>query len=195
MLYYLTLRVQLQQVMPKVKYFMWRTSWLILPTANNLIARGCNVSQRCCIFGLQNETVYHVFFECAFSLNVWSSICTWVTDGIEEWAIYRGFFGKKILLKWMNRNFYVLHCGYYGIIERNKGFHDNVISIPWLVADKAKSLVASFKVLSEQAKWDGDLGTCHVWVGHVPSCSLVLMKCVFLHTAKKNNNNNSLYKT
>ena len=61
-------------IMPKIKFFMLRMAWNILPTANNLRMRRVQVERVSCVCGMEKESVGHVLFECDFSLKVWERV-------------------------------------------------------------------------------------------------------------------------
>lgn len=77
-----------------------------MPTRDALIRRGI-ISQPhevCCVFCFRAaKTVGHLFFECPFSYNIWSSVLNWVglegvvhRDCIIHFMQFGGFFkGKK----------------------------------------------------------------------------------------------------
>ena len=65
------------RVLPRVKCFMWRLLWAILPTRDRVIQRGLNC-KIIVVHVILNESTYHVFFECDFSRQVLYNICKWV---------------------------------------------------------------------------------------------------------------------
>ncbi|KAL8125864.1 hypothetical protein AgCh_013243 [Apium graveolens] len=64
----------------KVRFFMWRTCRLCLPTAMALIEKRVNIDSKCTWCRVANEDAKHVLFECIFARNVWSSV------GMSEWT-------------------------------------------------------------------------------------------------------------
>ncbi|XP_074289043.1 uncharacterized protein LOC141614184 [Silene latifolia] len=49
-----------------------------LPTVDNLIQRGLYLVNRCVLCCCQNESLGHLFFQCSFAAQVWSSIASWL---------------------------------------------------------------------------------------------------------------------
>ena len=66
--------------MPKVKYFIWRFVWGILLTVDNLLLRRLNVDSGCQICVEQNESIFHIMFECRLSKQIWKESCLWVLE-------------------------------------------------------------------------------------------------------------------
>ena len=64
---------------PKVEFFLWRLLWGILRR------RQIQVDNNYCVYGSQDESFYHVFFECNFSLEVWRIVCSWLVLSLEVW--------------------------------------------------------------------------------------------------------------
>ncbi|XVF07913.1 hypothetical protein REPUB_Repub06bG0180100 [Reevesia pubescens] len=62
-------------VPPKIKFFLWRLLWNILPTRSNLNAKGIACYNSCVVCGRHPESTYHIFFTCNFSRTVWLSLC------------------------------------------------------------------------------------------------------------------------
>ena len=57
------------KVVLKVKYFIWRLLWMILPTMDNLGAKGVNINRGCCVCE-EKESIFHIMFECRFNSGV-----------------------------------------------------------------------------------------------------------------------------
>ena len=51
-------------VWPRIKIFLWTTARDIIPTRTRLASKGVEVGNGCYLCGAQNETIYHLFFEC-----------------------------------------------------------------------------------------------------------------------------------
>ncbi|XVF26822.1 hypothetical protein REPUB_Repub14bG0051900 [Reevesia pubescens] len=47
--------------MPKVKFFIWKLMWNILPVASNLSVREISINNKCMVCAGENETFYHTF--------------------------------------------------------------------------------------------------------------------------------------
>ena len=62
-------------IMPKIKYFIWRVLWGILSTLDNLWRRRLNVYRNCQTCVDFNESLVHVMFECSLSKQVWREYC------------------------------------------------------------------------------------------------------------------------
>lgn len=57
---------------PKLIHFVWQVLSGTLPVLKNLKAHGINCDPRCSICGAEEESVYHVIFECPPALPVWA---------------------------------------------------------------------------------------------------------------------------
>ena len=73
--------------MQKVKYFLWRLIWGILPTADSLLMKRLQVKGTCQICAEQNETIFHAMFECIFNLRVWMGCCSRVLKVTQDLTI------------------------------------------------------------------------------------------------------------
>lgn len=58
---------------PKQAFIVWVLMWNRLSTRDKLISWGISVPPDCVLCGTLHETSYHLFFECAYSLEVWNS--------------------------------------------------------------------------------------------------------------------------
>lgn len=58
----------------KVRFFLWRTCRLCLPTATLLREKRVNIDSKCAWCRLEIESIEHVLFECEFARQVWNSV-------------------------------------------------------------------------------------------------------------------------
>ncbi|GKV19580.1 hypothetical protein SLEP1_g29819 [Rubroshorea leprosula] len=63
----------------KVSIFAWRLFLNQLPTKDNLILHGVNLSSKpnCVLCGDYIEDLNHIFATCQYSQNIWNRICNW----------------------------------------------------------------------------------------------------------------------
>ena len=57
---------------PKLRHFVWQVLSGTLPVSKNLKARGIECDLRCGICGAEEESIYHVIFECPPALQTWA---------------------------------------------------------------------------------------------------------------------------
>ena len=55
--------------MPKIKVFIWRLCRKALSTKDRLASRGVNVQAGCYWCDHNQETMYHIFFYCPYTIN------------------------------------------------------------------------------------------------------------------------------
>lgn len=61
------------RVIPKIRVFLWKTLYAIIPTKINLIGRFLDVDLFCVRCGADVEIVEHVFRDCEWVRKVWDS--------------------------------------------------------------------------------------------------------------------------
>ncbi|KAL9683709.1 hypothetical protein QQ045_015537 [Rhodiola kirilowii] len=82
------------KVQGKVKIFMWRLFNNALPSACNLISRGCEVESRCLRCGYKMERTSHIFLKCWWSVVFWRQLLEGVChlnlnfSSVEDWDWY-----------------------------------------------------------------------------------------------------------
>ncbi|KAK9995685.1 hypothetical protein SO802_020371 [Lithocarpus litseifolius] len=59
---------------PKVRTFMWRACYNVLPTKSNLAQRKVQIDSKCSFCGKQDETIQHILWEFPFARNVWALV-------------------------------------------------------------------------------------------------------------------------
>ena len=59
------------QCSPKWKLFVWQIISDCLPVYRNLHSRGIKCYMQCQMCGAEEESINHVFFECALALQIW----------------------------------------------------------------------------------------------------------------------------
>ena len=57
---------------PKLRHFGWQVLSGTLPVSKNLKACGIECDLQCGIFGAEEESIYHVLFECPPALPTWA---------------------------------------------------------------------------------------------------------------------------
>lgn len=62
---------------PKIKIFLWKLHWCIVPTRYFLSKRIHNLSQACVWCGHETETVQHLFWDCEIALEAWDFVGNW----------------------------------------------------------------------------------------------------------------------
>ncbi|KAL9687706.1 hypothetical protein QQ045_032113 [Rhodiola kirilowii] len=62
------------KIQGKVKVFIWRLFYDYLPTARNLIKRGCKVEATYKVCGYDNETSLHTFIYCWWARAYWETL-------------------------------------------------------------------------------------------------------------------------
>ena len=58
----------------KVKTFMWRACYNVLPTKSNLARQKVQIDPKCSFCGQQDETTQHILWEYPFARNVWALV-------------------------------------------------------------------------------------------------------------------------
>jgi hypothetical protein len=61
-----------QSIPPSKTLLLWRCLLNKLPTDDNLAARGCLFPSMCSLCNRSEETLYHLFIDCAFARNIWN---------------------------------------------------------------------------------------------------------------------------
>ncbi|KAF4369729.1 hypothetical protein G4B88_022127 [Cannabis sativa] len=67
---------------PKLKHFLWRVCYDILPTSRNLFNRKTLHSPHCSRCHYHDETLEHALFRCPASQKLWNCRNSWIHDGI-----------------------------------------------------------------------------------------------------------------
>lgn len=57
----------LQNLLVFWKLFFWN----ILPTVENIMARGCNLPLKCDLYGTNSDASHHIFLDCRFTRQLW----------------------------------------------------------------------------------------------------------------------------
>ena len=132
-------------VAPKVKLFAWRLIQGFIPVWSILISRGIQVHNCCCMCASCGETVWHVFFDCKFSKEVWKLfnieafnfiVTLWrFNDG---WArLILWLKDKDLVEKWL----YVMWSIWF---NRNQCLHKQFSSLPADLVRKASRMQGDF---------------------------------------------------
>lgn len=67
-------RVWKMKVLPRMKVFPWLVYYNKILTAENLAKRGWNMPSTCVLCRQNNESIKHMFFECVFSLTLYTRV-------------------------------------------------------------------------------------------------------------------------
>uniref|UniRef100_A0A803Q1S7 Reverse transcriptase domain-containing protein n=1 Tax=Cannabis sativa TaxID=3483 RepID=A0A803Q1S7_CANSA len=67
---------------PKLKHFLWRVCYDILPTSRNLFNRKTLHSPHCSRCHYHDETLEHALFRCPASQKLWNCRNSWIHEGI-----------------------------------------------------------------------------------------------------------------
>ncbi|CAM8914848.1 unnamed protein product [Rhodiola kirilowii] len=127
----------------KVKIFMWRLFNNALPSAVNLISRGCEVETRCLKCGYKWESTIHIFLECWWSVEFWRllmegrehlnlnfhSVEDWVWSWVNDFdtrSLTYFFYGAKYI--WFTRN----ELWHKGILW---DVNEAVLRVKWLASE------------------------------------------------------------
>ncbi|MCH86122.1 ribonuclease H protein, partial [Trifolium medium] len=57
---------------PSKSLLVWRLMHNKVPTDDNLMLRGCELPSMCSICSKTVESSFHIFFECAYAVKLWS---------------------------------------------------------------------------------------------------------------------------
>lgn len=83
-------------VIPRVKMFLWRACANALPTRTNLCQRGIEIDPMCTVCGEKEETVDHLFTECAPVAQVWYGTMLRIDVQRERISTFREWLWKKM---------------------------------------------------------------------------------------------------
>ncbi|XP_074300968.1 uncharacterized protein LOC141632308 [Silene latifolia] len=137
--------VQDRQCVPKHSFFGVLAFHDKLPTIDNLAHRGLHLVNRCALCCAHNESVEHLFFQCAFSSQVWVQIAAWLQacpssllDQVVSWYLtqchgVRAGSQRAGLLATM----------YYLWQERNGRIFRGVLSTPESICIRVKFVVSN----------------------------------------------------
>ncbi|OMO90030.1 hypothetical protein COLO4_19432 [Corchorus olitorius] len=73
------------EVQPKVKFFIWRLVWGIIPGKQILKNRGIDIEINCDVYNGVENSLLHTFFHCPFSQMVWRLCCPWLLQFVANW--------------------------------------------------------------------------------------------------------------
>jgi len=60
-----------KDIPPSKSMLVWRLMLNKLPTDENLAARGCLLPSMCSLCNMNEESSFHLFFECTYVINLW----------------------------------------------------------------------------------------------------------------------------
>jgi len=60
-----------KDIPPSKSILVWRLMLNKLPTDDNLAARGCHLPSMCSLCNMNEESSFHLFFECTYATNLW----------------------------------------------------------------------------------------------------------------------------
>ncbi|OMO96147.1 reverse transcriptase [Corchorus capsularis] len=129
-------------LLPKVKYFLWRLIYNILPTKINLQNRGVGIDGGCAVCSEAESSLFHVFFGCYFSRRVWDMSCPWIQGYLDDWASTDNFW-ECLFIKASQLGSMELASSLLWLIwhNRNVALHEGVCKIPSSVCTTAARIV------------------------------------------------------
>ncbi|OMO57673.1 reverse transcriptase [Corchorus capsularis] len=71
------------RLLPKVRFFLWRLCWGILPLKYALQYRGVEIDNNCAVCGEEEHSYLHIFFNCPLCFRIWDLICPRVIPWLE----------------------------------------------------------------------------------------------------------------
>ncbi|CAM8948837.1 unnamed protein product [Rhodiola kirilowii] len=107
------------KVQSKIKIFMWRVFHNALPTADNLVRRGCQTELMCKVCGRAADSICHVLLNCDWAVAMWQDVLRgkqlwlsgWRDPADWMWETVRSFSLKDLpavfsaaYAIWFNRN-------------------------------------------------------------------------------------------
>ena len=89
------------KIMPKIKYFIWSLIHGFIPVGSELLKRGIQMNNVCPVCGSQEESLFHIFFDCELSSTV---LRNWFQDGIPvNQSLWGGVQGWNMLFQWLKQ--------------------------------------------------------------------------------------------
>jgi ribonuclease HI len=64
--------IWIPDIPPSKALLVWRLMHQKVPTDENLMIRGCSIPSMCNLCSCHSESSFHLFFECAFAVKLWS---------------------------------------------------------------------------------------------------------------------------
>jgi mannosylglycoprotein endo-beta-mannosidase len=64
--------IWIHAIPPSKSLLVWRLMHQKVPTDENLMSRGCAIPSICNLCSCHSESSFHIFFECAFAVRLWS---------------------------------------------------------------------------------------------------------------------------
>ncbi|XVF34727.1 hypothetical protein REPUB_Repub18cG0084000 [Reevesia pubescens] len=134
-------------VPPKVKFFLWRLFWNILPTRSNLNAKGIACDHLYVVCGRHPKSTFHVFFNCEFSRIVWLLLCPWLTQLLATLSDPISFWVKLLSKASEAGHLRVVLCSLWFLwINRNNCLYKDSCFTPSAFYHLVHNLLASFSV-------------------------------------------------
>ena len=129
-------------VIPKVKYFIWRFIRGILPTIGNLLKKRLNVEGSCQTCGGGFESIFHAMFECIFSNRVWWICCKWIHEIFQDWFM-EGDILERVFIKAAQAKEVEIFCTILWLLwhNKNKVVHEQICQTPDGIVRKAKDIL------------------------------------------------------
>lgn len=93
-----THRIWKFRVAPRIKVFAWLVYYNKILTADNVAKRGWNLPSICFLCRRASETVYHLFSECMFTLELCKITERKVSAQVHDW---KSLFGREEAQKWI----------------------------------------------------------------------------------------------
>ena len=135
------------KVPPKVRMFVWRACYNILPTRENLHRRKVMVDPQCEICCQKSESVGHILWECPLARNVWAicrgKIQKCPNDARELFALFRMLVDRLPQLeldRWATISWALWNA-------RNKYYFEHVQQHPRVLLEGALGFLAEYQRL------------------------------------------------
>ncbi|CAM8982037.1 unnamed protein product [Rhodiola kirilowii] len=138
------------QVQPKVKIFSWRLYHDYLPSAKNLIRRGCQVPPCCALCGFEGESSIHSLLNCWWAGIFWRQLgvdCRFLLHNFEDpgdWLWFCAFNYSNVELAT------ILQCARMVWYNRNLVTNGKEGLNPWITARNLKQRVLDFQNLTQR---------------------------------------------
>jgi hypothetical protein len=146
------------------KHFLWKASHEILPTRANLFRRKIIDDPLCPICGLEEETVFHILWQCSSAMDVWS-------EGVRKFQ--KSAHGGPNFLQVVEDMFST--CDeeemrlFVGLarriwLRRNESVHGGVFSSPKEILLKTQGAILEFQAAHEKKVTPGNNEKLIQWV-------------------------------
>ena len=67
-------KVWISNLLPKINFFWWMVQHGKFLTIDNMKKKGFYIINRCCLCEEKEESIYHLFIECQFVVDIWTKV-------------------------------------------------------------------------------------------------------------------------